>query len=436
MKRHVILLLLLIGLSVMPAAQALEVKQLDSKLHTLWLVEDDSLPIIDMTLVFQQAGSVQDPETKQGLSYLMSTMLLKGAGDMDARALSDALDKRAIELDISSGKDTISVSLRTLKEHMAEAIKLLTLILTEPRFDMAELTLAKETLINDLKKQAERPGYMADKLWDAAYFGDHPYARSAYGTPAMITAITRDDLTQQRPRVLTQENALLSVVGDVDEAALIAALETLFQALPVAFEGRTIPDHRPDASGATSSLPMPTPQTTLLFGFEALPINHPDFYPLFVLNHILGGGGFASRLMTEIREKRGLAYGTYSSLHIPSHASYLRGAVSTESKNVDEVLTLIRSMLKDLQNNGVTPAELHQAKAYLTGSFLINRLDTNENIAFYLSFLQRKGLSPDFIEERNRRIMEVSLEEINRLAKIYIQPERLTIAKAGGQISP
>lgn len=395
---------------------------------TAWLIEDRTNPLITVDLSFQ-GGSVQDPAGREGTANMVSGLLDEGAGEMDARAFQTRLEDLQIMLRFNAGRDDFDGALRTLTKNRDAAFDMLRLALTAPRFDADAVERIRGQVVSGLLREQNDPDSIAQRAFYAAVFPDHPYGRPVKGTLESVPAITADDLRAHVAQHLTRRGLIVSVVGDIDAATLAPLLDKTFGALP-AGQPATLPAALPAKAGAQTVIEQPVPQTVVAFGLPGIKRDDPDWYAAYVLNYVIGGGGFTSRLTEEVREKRGLAYSVYSYLYPLDHGGLWVGGVSTQNARAGESVQVIRDELAKLRQGGITEEELANAKAYINGSFPL-QLTSSGRIAGLLTAIQRSDLGIDYLERRDELINAVTLADIERVAKRLIDPEKLTVVAVG-----
>ncbi len=411
-------------------AQAVEVERVVSpKGIEAWLVRNHANPIISLKLAFR-GGAALDPKGKEGLARMVSTVLDEGAGDLNSQTFQKRLDDLSIPLHFSAGRDTFQGTLKTLTKNRDEAFDLLALALNKPRFDGEPISRMRSQLLAGLRQDAEDPDEIASLSLFKALFPDHPYGRPVKGTPETIRAITADDLRAFVSRRLARDNLLIGVVGDITPERLGMLLDKTFGGLPARASDWRLPEAAKPAGGKTLVVKKPVPQSAIVFAQEGLKRDDPDFYAAYVMNHVLGAGGFTSRLYTEIREKRGLAYSVGSYLYPLDAAGLIYGSAGTANKRVAETLKIIRSQWARMAKKGVTGEELKDAKTYLTGSFPL-RFTSNGRVASILIGMQLDQLGIDYLDRRNGYIEAVTLEDVNRVAKKWLNPKKLTVVVVG-----
>ncbi|MEZ5776699.1 MAG: pitrilysin family protein, partial [Hyphomicrobiaceae bacterium] len=353
------------------AAHAMKIQEVTSPGGIkAWLVEQHSVPLITMRFAFD-GGSAQDPAGKEGLANFLTVMMDEGAGDLDARSFQERMEEIAMKMSFEDDPDHLYGTFQTLTANRAEAVALLKLALASPRFDADAVERLQRQLLASLAFAAKDPNQVAGKAFTHALFPGHPYGRPSSGTPESVATITRDDLLGYKRKVFARDTLKVAVVGDIDATSLGKLLDEVFGALPANADLVPVPRIEPRSDGAIDVRQLPVPQSVAMFGLPGLPRKHPDFMTAFVLNHILGGGGFASRLMTEVREKRGLAYSVYSYLQTFQHSALFAGGVATKNEEIGRSLDVIRGELKRLADEGPSAEELAAAKSYLTGSYAL-----------------------------------------------------------------
>ncbi|MCZ8313355.1 pitrilysin family protein [Phreatobacter sp.] len=394
-----------------------------------WLVRQTHLPVLALSFAMK-GGTAQDPQGRAGTANMVAAMMDEGAGDLDAETFSARLQDRAIEISFAASRDTFSGSMRTLTDNRAEAAALLRMALTVPRFDAAPLERIRQAVLASIRRGSTTPGTIASDLFWSTAFPGHPYGRRSAGTVDSVEAITVEDLRDLHGRVLAREHLKVAVVGDITTEELGPLLDEIFGALPAKARLTAVPSVAMAGLGERRVVPLDVPQATISFGLPGVTREDPDFITAFVLNHILGGGGFSSRLYQEVREKRGLAYSVSSGIAALDAAGMVTGGTSTRNDRAAESLAVITAELKRMGAEGPTAIELEQAKRYLIGSWAL-RFETSIQIASNLIRIQLDGLGIDYLDQRNALIEAVSLDDVKRVAKRLFADPRMLVVVVG-----
>jgi zinc protease len=411
-------------------ADAMDIKRVTSPGGIeAWLVESHANPLIAMRFAFR-GGAAQDPEDKQGLAYFVSGMMDEGAGDLDSVAFQERLQTLAMRMDFDAGRDVMLGNVQMLTANKDESFEVLRLATGKPRFDDDAVERVRAQIIAGLKFDENDPEEVASRAWDRLAFQDHPYGRPIKGTKASIAAITRGDLQDYVRRVFARDKLMITVVGDIDVETLSRTLDQVFGALPQASSLMPVADVKPPLGPTREVIAMQVPQSVAQFGHRAFSRKDDDFMAAYILNYIIGGGGFSSRLMEEVREKRGLAYSVHSNIFPYQHGAVFVGSVATKNEAVARSLAVIESELSLLAEEGPSAEELANAKSYLTGAYAL-RFESSSSIANQLSWIQIEDLGIDYVDRRNELVEKVSLDDIKRVAKRLIEAERLITTIVG-----
>jgi zinc protease len=394
-----------------------------------WLVEAHENPLLALKFSFE-GGNSQDPEGKDGVANFVSAMLDEGAGDIQASDFQEQMESLAMRMRYEDSRDAFYGNFETLTQNRDETAKLLKLALTKPRFDQDAVERIRGQLLANLVYADRDPEKVAAKEWFAVAFAGHSYSRPSQGTEATVNAITRDDLEAYRKRIFARSNLKVVAVGDITPEQLGKLLDDVFGDLPEKASLAPVPLTKPAAGGKEKWISMDVPQSVAVFGLPAMPRKDPDFMAAFVLNQLIGGGGFASRLMEEVREKRGLAYSVYSYIQPFRHTSILTGGVATRADAIQQSLDVIRKELKHVADEGPTPTEFENAKKYLIGSYAL-RFDTNSKIASQLLGLLEDDFGPEYIDNRNKMIEAITLDDAKRVAKRLLDTDNLIVTIVG-----
>ena len=396
-----------------------------------WLVENHDIPFIALNIRFK-GGTSLDAAGKRGAVNLMTALIEEGAGDMDSQAFAAARYGMAAEFGFASDSDGVSVSARFLTDTSAQATDLLHLALTQPRFDAQAIERVRGQVLQNIAANAKDPGTIASDLLSQAAFGDHPYGSSGDGTADSVQALSRDDLLAAYRGALARDRIYVAAAGDISAADLGLMLDKLLGDLPAT--GAPQPaDVALTAKGDITQQSFPGPQSTISFYQGGIKFEDPDYFAATILNEILGGNGFSSRLMNEVREKRGLTYGIDTSLAAYDHAALLAGSVATSNDKAAEAMQVIRDVWADVAKNGVTQKEVDDTKTYLTGAYPL-RFDGNKRIASILVGMQMLGLPVTYPAERNAKVQAVTLDDVNRVAASLLTPDKLTFVVVGDAV--
>lgn len=393
-----------------------------------WVVEEPSIPFIGLEIRFRGSASLDLPG-KRGATNLMAGLLEEGSGDMTAQEFQAAREALAARFSYRAYDDTLSISARFLTENRDEALGLLRQSLVSPTFDQDALDRVRAQVITGIGSDAKDPNEIANAAFDAAAFGDHPYGSSLSGTVETVSALTRDDMFDAHRNALTRDQLFVAVVGDVRADEVGDMLDALLIDLPA-----TGPDLPPDVDfgldGGVTVIDFNTPQSVALFGHAGIKRDDDDFFAAYIMNRVLGAGGFESRLMQEVREKRGLTYGIRTFLVPKFHAEMVLGSVASSNDTIAEAIEVTRNEWARMANEGMTAEELATAKTFLTGEYPL-RFDGNSEIAKIMVGMQMIGLSPDYVVNRNDYIEAVTLEDVNRVAAELLQPDDLHFVVVG-----
>jgi len=413
----------------LPAHANIEIEELTSPGGIqAWLVEDHSIPFVAIDIWFR-GGSVLEAPEQRGATYMMMGLLEEGAGDMDASAFAEAVEGLATNFGFDSYRDAVTVSARMLTQNRDEAADLLRLALTEPAFDPVAIERVRGQVISIIEGDAQDPNEIASNTFNALAFGDHPYGSAQEGTVETITALTRDDLIAAHRAALTRDRVVVGAAGDITAEELGVLIDHILGGLP---------DQAPDRPGPAEYLlgggvtvvDFPTPQSVAIFGHAGIARDDPDFFPAFVLNQVLGGGNFRSRLMEEVRINRGLTYGIGTYLSLADLSPTLLGQFSSSNDLVGQAVEVIQGQWADIAANGITEAEVDAAIQYLTGAYPL-RFDGNGTIAGILAAMQADDMPADYIATRNDRVAAVTVDDVRRVAARLLQPDNLHFVVVG-----
>ena len=393
-----------------------------------WLVEEHGIPFTALEVHFQ-GGTSLDAPGKRGAVNLMTALIEEGAGDLDSQGFAAARDALAAEFSFGSDQDGISVSTRFLTENRDQAVALLHQALTEPRFDQVAVDRVRAQVLAGLRNDEKDQGAIAGSLARARSYGDHPYATVGDGTLISVAALTRDDIVTAHKGSLARDRVTVAAAGDITAAELGLLLDTLLADLPATGAAQPGRANMVIKSGIKVQ-DFPGPQSVVLFGHGGMRFDDPDYFAASLLNEILGGGRFGARLMSEVREKRGLTYGIGTGLASYDHAEALVGQFQASNTKVAEAIDVIRAEWTKIAVDGVSEEELASAKTYMTGSYPL-RFDGNGMIASILVGMQIMGLKSDYPKTRNARVEAVTMADMKRVAARLFKPDDLAFIVVG-----
>jgi zinc protease len=440
--RHCLLRAVLASLVLMgaltafpPTARATKIERIVSPGGlTAWLVREPSVPLIAFDFAFK-GGATQDPPEKPGVATMAASLLDEGAGDIDSKDFHERLEAKAIEIGFTATRDYVSGSLRTLTENQDEAFDLLRLALTAPRFDAEDVERIRAQTLSGLRRATTSPNDLASQRWWATAFAGHPYARPPRGSLESVPAITAQDLKAFVRKVFARDNLKIAIVGNIDAAAAGALIDRVFGNLPAQSVLSPIANASPQGLGQKIAIDLDVPQSVLIIGGAGILRKDPDFMAAFVLNHILGGSAFSSRLYKEVREARGLAYSVYSAVMPLDYTSLFLSGTATRSDRTDQTLEVMQAEIRKLAESGPTEDELAKAKSFLTGSYAL-RFDTSTKIAEQLALIQLDDLGIDYIDKRNGLVDAVTMADVRRVAKRLLEANMLVTVVGKPQAVP
>jgi len=413
------------------SSRAIEIQKVTSDSGvTAWLVEDHSIPLVAMNFSFN-GGAASDPADTTGLSQFLSGMLDEGAGDLTSAQFQAAINDNSIKMSFAASQHRFDGSLQTLTVNRDTAVSLLRKALLSPRFDAAPLERVRRQLLVSLENERENPRVISSRAWIKTMVGkDHPYARSKSGTMLGLKAITSKDLHARAKKLLTRQDLLVAVTGDIDAKSLKKVLDQVFGDLPAKSDIKPVVEAAVLDRAKTQIVDRDIPQSIIQFGLKGIKRKDKDFVTAYVLFNIFGSGQFGSRLMEEVREKRGLSYSAYATLYPLRRAGLILGSAATVNARVGETIKVIRDEFKRMADEGPTQAELDNAKAYLTGAYAL-RFDSNSKITSQLLAIRKAELGIDYIKNRNDLIRAVTLKEAKRVAKRLLHSDQLVFTIVG-----
>jgi zinc protease len=424
-------LVILACLLVLPRwALALDIQSVKSDSGIdIWLVENHANPIVSVAFGFK-GGSGYDPPGKEGIAELASGLLDEGAGDADSQAFQKRLTDRGIDLRFSAGLDDFTGRTRFLRDDRGEAAELLRLALSAPRFDPEPVERIRNAVLIDIAQAESDPNSIAGREMEEMMLNGHPYSRPSDGTQASMMSITADDLRQFVHQRFVRSRLHVSIVGDVSAAEAKAFVDQAFGALPEDAPLADVAPIEPSKAGRTRVMDFNVPQAIVQFAEPGIPRSDPDFFAAYLVNYVLGGGGFSARLMDEVREKRGLVYGIGTDLWTFDAGGLIAGQFQTDPKRVAEAIEIVRKEWQRMASEGPTQAELDNAKTYLLGYYPRNFTNTMDT-AQLMRGLQTDNLGIDYVTRRQKEIAAVTIEDARRAAKRLFDASQLTFIVVG-----
>lgn len=395
---------------------------------TAWLVSESHVPIIAMEVAWR-GGATNEPRGREGAGWVLAYMMNEGAGKLDTTEYGARMQDLNMSFACGVGVDWTNCSMSTLKDTADESFGMMKLAFEKLRLDNEPLERAKREMAVNIDRAKTNPKALAGLAMNEALIPGHPYAREA--TADTVSSVSRADVKQLMQMLMTRDRLLVVVVGDITAEELKPRLDDVFGSLPPT---SVLPDIADAVAKPAPADPivkaLPQPQTLVLFSGPGVRRDDPDFFAAYLLNYILGGGGFSSRLVDDIREKRGLTYGIGTGLSIQPHYWRWTGSVSTMNDKADEVVGLVRENIDRLGKDGPTEQELADAKAYITGAFPL-AFDSNAKIAKNLLGFWQDGLDAEYVKRRNSYFEAVTLDDLRRVAAKYMKAKDFTFVMVG-----
>ncbi|MFA7503280.1 MAG: pitrilysin family protein [Burkholderiaceae bacterium] len=395
----------------------------------VYFVRADAIPMLDISVQFD-AGGRRDPPGREGVASMVGRMLDKGAGELDETALAEGFANIGAELGGGAGSDRASVSVRTLSEPAIRdrAIELASLVIGSPRFEAAILDREKSRVGQALAQSLTQPSTIARRRLDELMYPAHPYGSKL--EVEELAAITVEDLRAFHRAHYVAQGASVAMIGAIDRAQAERIAESLVGSLPPGDPAAAMPPVGEGSPGVEARIAHPASQSHILLGMPAITREDPDYFPLYVGNYVLGGGGFVSRLYDEVREKRGLAYSVYSYFMPMRQPGPFMVGLQTSKEQTDEALEVVRSTIRRFVDEGPDARELAAAKANLVGGFAL-RIDSNARILGQLALIGDEGLPLDWLDVWIERVEAVTLEQVRDAFRRRIDPERLSTVVVG-----
>jgi zinc protease len=397
----------------------------------LLTAEERSLPFVTLQLLIA-GGSRMDSAGEEGASHLTAKGLLLGTVKRGEKAINEELDFMGASLNSSSGRDYVTLTLRVLKKDLGKGVDLFMEVLTQPAFPQEEVKREIQKTLAAIQAAEDQPDDVAEKAFQENLFLSGPYRHPVEGTKKSLPSITRETLDRAYKKIYHPNQSILAVVGDISQEEARTRLVPRLEKWP---KGKTsdAPALNVFVKGPkTVKIDRMLTQANIILGHAGVSRDNPDFYALTVMNYILGGGGFSSRLMEEIRNKRGLAYSVYSFFDPGKLPGSFQVGLQTKNVSAREAISLAREEMKRMQKEPVSEKEIEGARKYLIGSFPM-RMDTQGKLVNFLLQMEYYGLGLDYPEKYPRLIQSVSREDVLRVARKYLHPENCILVVVANQ---
>ncbi|MHB8481334.1 MAG: M16 family metallopeptidase [Nitrospiria bacterium] len=399
---------------------------------TILLLEIHSLPMVQVELLVK-AGSILDSDQKGGLAYLTANLLEEGTESRSSKQIADELDGLGTELNVSPGSDYATFSMKLLKKDLEKGLALFSDILLNPRFPEEEVSREKTELLGQLINEKDDPETIVSKAFDRTVFGKHPYHRPLEGDDETVKRITREDIARFYRTAYSSNGAILAFIGDLTENEAKIYTEKYFgKWTPKPEINIKNPIPQKINKKEVMVIDKDLAQTSIILGNIGIPRGNPDYYPLQVMNYILGGGGFSSRMMTNIRDNKGLVYGLSSHFDSRRETGSFEVSLQTKNSSANEAISEVLNEIKRMRNELVPAGELQEAKDYLIGSFPL-KMDTHAKLASILIYQEFYGLGLDYFDKYKKWIQNVTPQEVQRVARQYLDPDHFLLVAVGKQ---
>ena len=398
----------------------------------VYFVSTPALPIVDVRVIFD-AGSSRD-QTQFGLSHLTNALMDQGTGKWSADEIAENFDRIGARYSNGALRDMAWHSIRSLKDPslLNNAVTTLAEIIQKPIFKQKDFERERKRTLIALKQQQESPSDIAEKEFYQQLYSQHPYASPQDGSLESVSALTVADLISFHQKYYVAKNSVISIVGDINKQQANQIVAQLMEALPEGEKPLAIPKVSAVNAEVTKKIEFPSSQTHIWVGQPAISRTDPDYFPLYLGNHILGGSGLISMISNEVREKNGLAYSAYSYFLPMREAGPFRMGLQTKNKQAQKAYEIMLKVLNEFIQNGPTEKQVIAAKSNITGGFPL-RIDSNKKIVEYLGMIGFYQLPIDYLDKFNQRINDVTIEQIKQAFKARVNPEKLVSIWVGGQ---
>ncbi len=421
-RRLLISLMLSLGLASSLSAAPLGTRTVLDNNATLLVAERPGLPMVVLSMVLK-TGAAVDPQDKQGLANLTAALLTRGTKSYSAQALAEELDFLGTSLSVDAGNDATTIGLTTLTKNLDRSFALLAEVILSPRFPQDEFERIRTEIEGRLHSNEEDPGWVAGKAFREHLYPQHPYGQLISGQAETLTRITPDDIRQFHATYYRPNNAIIAVAGEITQDQVGSLLASHF----ADWQAADLPDFSwpdpPEREARQVNLNKEVTQANIMIGHSGIARSHPDYYAVLVMNHILGGGGFGSRLMDRIREEQGYAYSVGSYFSARKHPGPFTVALQTKNESARQAIAETLAVIRHFRQEGAAEEEVEAAKAYLTNSFPL-RLISNSDVAGMLPVLEFYGLGLDYPDRYPDIIGSVTLEQVRAAAKQHLHPDQ------------
>ena len=425
---------LLLWLAAIPAVSAMPAIQhwVTDNGARVYFVAAPELPMVNINVTFA-AGSARD-DGHAGLAYMTSTLLDMGAAGLSADEIAGRLESLGAELGTASARDMASITLRSLSDaaHLQPALKLLADIINKPDFNKLDFERERKRTLVAIRRSEQSPATVAEYTFFSSVYGDHPYATRPGGTTESISALQLDQIKAYYKQYYVARNAVFSIVGDLDRKAAEQLAKQVIGQLPAGERAPAVAPVPVLTKAQEQRVYHPATQTHVLMGAPGMHRGDPDYFPLYVGNHVLGGGGLVSRLFEEVREKRGLSYGVSSYFSPMEQDGPYLFSLQTRNDQVNDAMAVMRETLQDYVENGPTEKELIDSKKNITGSFPLG-IASNSDILDYLNMIGFYDLPLSYLEDFNGKVTAVTREQIIDAFQRRVVPATMVTIIVGGE---
>ncbi len=421
-RRLLIGLMLSLGLASSLSAAPLGTRTVLDNGATLLVAERPGLPMVVLSMILK-TGAAVDPPDKQGLANLTAALITRGTRSYSAQALAEELDFLGTSLSVDTGNDATTISLTTLTKNLDRSFALLAEVILSPRFPQEEFERIRKEIEGRLHSNEEDPGWVAGKAFREHLYPQHPYGRLVSGQAETLARMTPDDIKQFHATYYRPNNAIIAVAGEITQDRVGSLLASHF----ADWKAADLPEFSwpdpPERAARQVNLDKEVTQANIMIGHTGIARSHPDYYAVLVMNHILGGGGFGSRLMDRIREEQGYAYSVGSYFSARKHPGPFTVALQTRNESAQPAIAETLAVIRHFRQEGTTAEEVAAAKAYLVNSFPL-RLISNSDVAGMLPVLEFYGLGLDYPDRYPDIIGSVTLEQVGAAAEQHLHPDQ------------